>query len=64
MNDEEQEVVRSVFDGIEHFTDLHFEEVSKDGMIRTSISEMDMSMVGYAFFPVEAWDLGGDVFLS
>ena len=64
LTEEEQNAVRSVLKGVEHFTALQFVEVPEDGMIRTSISDMSTYMVGYAYFPDEAWDLGGDLFLS
>ena len=64
LGSEGQEAVRSVLDGIEHFTNLQFEEVPQDGVIRVSISTMYADMVGYAYFPDETWDVGGDVFLS
>jgi len=65
LNAEEQEAARSVFNRIEALTGLHMEEVRQDGMIRVSLSDMDLSMVGYTYLPEnEEDDINGDVFLS
>ncbi len=64
LDEEGKSAVRSVLEGIASFTGLQFEEVEEDGMIRTSLTEMDIDMVGYAYFPDESWDVAGDLFLS
>jgi hypothetical protein len=64
LNSEGQDAVRSIFKGIEQFTNLEFEELAQDAMVRVSVSSMPANIIGYAFFPVKEWDVGGDIFLS
>ncbi len=64
LDENGRNAVRSVLAGIESLTDLHFEEVESDGIIRASLTAMDLDTVGYAYFPDESWDVGGDLFLS
>jgi len=62
LNTPQQELVRSVFLGLDNLLDIKFQEVSNDGDIRLNIVDTDPNILAFAFQPNSGY--GGDVFLS
>ncbi len=64
LNDEQKNATRDVFNKLEDYINIDFQEVSSDGLIELNKVNMESSTAGFSFYPGDYYAFDGDVFLS
>ncbi len=64
LSDTQKDATRDVFNNLEKFIDIDFQEVSSDGLIQLNIVDMDEHTAGFSFYPGQNFVYDGDMFLS
>ena len=64
LSSTQKNATRDVFNNLEKFIDIDFQEVSSDGLIQLNIVDMDANTAGFSFYPGDHFVYDGDIFLS